>query len=95
MTHQHSQPSLQAAIGGSPASAQWADLGHGIRLQLRQCEEGWRWRSWEQMTRTGWQALPTPARQDVAFRFSTQPRAEFFFQHLALLLLRHTGFGEG
>ena len=80
---------------GSPASTHWKNLGYGMRLQLEHCEDGWRWCTWEQMTRTGWQAMPAPATQDVAQRFSTEPRAEFFFQHLALLLLPHTGHGEG
>ena len=78
-----------------PANCGWVDLGHGIRLQLEQHEDGWRWRAWERMTTTGWRALPAPATQDVALRFSTSSRAGTFFQRLALLLLRHTGHGEG
>src|SRR5512135_372693 len=93
MTRQQSEASPEEAIGGSRVSAQWMDLSHGIRLHVEPCEDGWRWRAWEQMTRTGWQALPAPATQDVALRFSTQRRAQCFFQHLALLLLRHTGHG--
>jgi hypothetical protein len=95
MTDQQSQPSPEEAKGGSPASAPWRNLGYGIRLHVEQCEDGWRWRAWQQMTKTGWRALPEPATQDVALRFSTQPRAEIFFQRLALLLLPHTGHGEG
>ena len=77
------------------ANFRWVDLGHGIRLQLEQHEDGWCWRAWERMTTTRWQALPAPAIEDVAARFSTSSRAGTFFQRLALLLLRHTGHGEG
>jgi hypothetical protein len=91
---QYSQGSAEGPAVGA-ANSQWVDLGHGIRLYLEQCDDGWRWRGWEQMTRTGWRALPAPATQDLALRFSTQPRAEMFFQRLVLLLLPHTGHGEG
>jgi len=94
MMSQDGQTSATRCATG-PANFQWVDLGHGIRLHLEQCDEGWRWGAWERMTRSGWQALPAPAPQDVALRFSTQPRAEMFFQHLVLLLLPHTGHGEG
>lgn len=78
-----------------PRNSQWINLGHGFRLQLKQLEGGWQWSAWEQMTRTGWRALPPPEAQDVAFQFTTQLRAQIFFQQLALLLLPHTGHGEG
>ena len=93
MMPQQNQSSRVEAIAGSPPSAQWADLGHGIRLHVEHREDGWRWCAWEQMTPIGWRALPAPATKHVALRFSTQPRAVWFFQHL-VLLLPHTGHGE-
>jgi hypothetical protein len=62
-------------MAGSPASTHWKNLGYGMRLHIEECDAGWRWHAWEQMT-------------------STQARAEFFFQHLALLMLPHTGLDD-
>jgi len=77
------------------AQSPWVDLGHGIRLKLEHDEDGWRWCAWGRITRAGWCALPAPATPDVALRFSTQSRAVTFFQRLTLLLVPHTGHGEG
>ena len=78
-----------------PAKSTWVDLGHGIRLKLEHDEDGWRWGAWGHITRAGWGALPAPATPDIARRFSTQSRAVTFFQRLTLLLVPHTGHGEG
>jgi hypothetical protein len=65
--------------------ADWIPL-NGVRLQVKQCADGWGWSAWETQALGTWQPLATPAPENLRRRFRTRERAVEFFDLLAQLV---------
>lgn len=57
-----------------------------VRLQVKQFENGWGWSAWEAQVLGTWQALGTPAPENLRRRFRTRERAVEFFDLLAQVM---------
>ena len=59
---------------------------NGVRLQVKQFEDGWGWSAWETQVLDTWRPLGTPAPENLRRRFRTRERAVEFFDLLAELI---------
>jgi hypothetical protein len=58
----------------------------GVRLQVKQFEDGWGWSAWEAQVLGTWRPLGTPAPENLRRRFRTRERAVEFFDLLAQVM---------
>ena len=64
----------------------WIPL-NGVRLRVKQFEDGWGWSAWETQTLGTWRPLGTPAPENLRRRFRTQERAVEFLELLAQVMV--------
>jgi hypothetical protein len=59
---------------------------NGVRLQVKQFEDGWGWSAWEAQVLGTWRPLGAPASENLRRRFRTRERAVEFFDLLAQVM---------